>query len=60
MKNWGLFLWAIKRLKVENDGYKKCWQNSILLWLMNLSGVRPSDIPSILQDIEDELERRAS
>lgn len=63
-KNWGLFIWAFKRLKrehINNDiVYKKGLRNDILLWLMDLSGVTPLDIPYMMQEIENELKRRSS
>ena len=63
-KNWALFLWAIKRLKIDskndNNIYKKCIKNYILLWRMDLSGVTPADVPYMLQQIDDEIKRRES
>ena len=47
MKNWSLFVWAVKHLKIENNDYKKCWQNNILLWLMDLSGVKAEDVLAV-------------
>ena len=63
-KNWALFMWAFKRLKrehINNDVvYKKGFINNILLWLMDLSGVTPADVPYMLQEISNELKRRSS
>ena len=61
-KNWSLFVWALKRLKIDHKNndviYKKGLRNDILLKLMDLSGVTPGDIPHMLQEIDNELERR--
>lgn len=47
-KNWKLFRWAFKRLKIDiSDSdrvFRKCFKNYILWWLMDLSGVTPQDI----------------
>lgn len=63
-KNWGLFLWAFKHLdldlKNDKNTWKKCIKNDILLRLMDLSGVTPSDIPYVMQEISDEIKRRES
>ena len=47
-KNWTLFNWAAKHLKLGpvKSGrvyVKKCLRNKILLRLMDLSGVKPND-----------------
>ena len=60
MKNWRLFLWAIKRLKIENNDYKRCWQNNILWWLIDISGVTAKDMLNFMYQIDDELKSRAS
>lgn len=61
-KNWSLFIWAMKRLKIDRKNnesvYKKCLRNYILLGLMNLSGVTPDDAFNMLLEIDDELKRR--
>ena len=44
MKNWSLFTWAVKRLKIENGKYVKCFRNDILLKVLDLSGVTPKDV----------------
>ena len=57
-------MWAFTRLKVNTKNnytvYEKSLRNRILLWLMNLSGVTPADIPYMLQQIDDEIKRRES
>lgn len=57
-------MWAFTRLKVNtknNDTvYENSLRNRMLLWLMNLSGVTPADIPYMLQQIDDEIKRRES
>lgn len=60
MKNWRLFHWAINHLKIENNNPKKCWQNSIIWWLIDLSGVKPKDMLNLMQQIDNELARRGS
>lgn len=61
-KNWKLFMWAVKHLKIDPETNtivrKNCIRNDILLYLMDLSGVTPKDIPSMLQEIDNELEAR--
>lgn len=63
-KNWSLFMWAVERLKIDcKNGekvFKKNLRNIVLFGLMNLSGVTPSDVPYVLQEIENELKRRES
>lgn len=44
MKNWTLFMWALRRWKMKDRKYVKCLRNDILLKLMNLSGVTPRDV----------------
>lgn len=62
-KNWALFCWALKRLKIDtgnNDNvYKKCLRNNILLSLMDLSGITRADAQQMIVDIDKELARRA-
>ena len=53
-KNWSLFLWALNHWTVN----KKCLRNKILLGLMNLSGVTPTDMANMMREINDELLRR--
>ena len=61
-KNWSLFLWALKRLEIDHKNneviYKKGLRNGILLKLMDLSGVTPKDIRHMIQEIDNELNRR--
>lgn len=49
MKNWKVFTWALKRLKIDYDSdsdriYKNCLRNHILWGVMDLSGVKPEDL----------------
>ena len=47
MKNNSLFVWAVSHLKTNGRGdYERCLRNNFLIWLMNLSGVKPSDMKS--------------
>lgn len=63
-KNWRLFVWAFKHLKLDHENskavYKECLRNSILLRLMDLSGVTPNDASKLLQEIKNELAKRGS
>ena len=43
MKNWTLFFWLLDRLKIEDGKCVKCFRNSFITKLLNLTGVRPSD-----------------
>lgn len=60
-KNWALFNWALKHLKIDNKSneevYKKCLRNYILLRLMDLSGVTPADVQGHLLYVHNELTR---
>lgn len=47
MKNWALFRWAVKHLKIKNGDYQHCLRNIILIFFMKLSGVKPSDVKAI-------------
>lgn len=44
MKNWKLFKWAVSHLKLKDGDYQYCLRNNILIFIMNLSGVKPSDV----------------
>lgn len=44
MKFWTLFRWAASHLKVKDGDFQKCIRNTILISLMNLSGVKPKDV----------------
>jgi hypothetical protein len=61
-KNWRLFYWALKHLKIDhknnNTIYKNCLRNDILLWLMDLSGVTPDDARDSMFQISNEIARR--
>jgi hypothetical protein len=63
-KNWRLFNWALKHLKVDSKSndvvYKKCLRNNILLRLMDLSGVTPVDAQIYMRQIDNELKTRVS
>ena len=67
-KNWTLFDWALRHLKIESNKnskhiYKKCLRNYILLKLMDLSGVKPEDVDRIYYNkdyIVNEIERKGS
>lgn len=48
MKNWTLFYWAVSHLKVEEGKYQRSLRNTILVFLMDLSGVKPKDVKAIL------------
>ena len=46
MKNWKLFVWAVKRMKIDHDRNKMthCFRNSVLMRVMNISGITPEDV----------------
>lgn len=58
MKNWKLFVWALKHCKVVDNKYPDCLRNSIMIALMNLSGVTPKDAFELLDEIKHELCQR--
>ena len=58
MKNWKLFMWAMKRCKVVDNKYPNCLRNRIMLTLADLSGVTPKDAFEMVQKIEHELCQR--
>ena len=60
MKNWKLFIWAIKRLEIENNDCRKSLKNNFLLWLMDISGVTYLDVYKMCHEIKNELDRRGS
>ncbi len=58
MKNWKLFIWALDHCKMVDDKCVKCFRNSIMMKLMDLSGVTPKDAFDLLDEIKHELCQR--
>lgn len=58
MKNWKLFVWAAKHLKIVDNKYPNCLRNDVMLGLMNLSGVTPDDAFKLFDEIKHELCQR--
>lgn len=48
MKDWTLWAWAFRRVKMINGKCVDCFRNKILLKIMNLSGVTPNDVREAL------------
>lgn len=57
MKIWALFWWAVSRLKIKDGDYQKCLRNYILVFLMNLSGVKPKEIKALWYTYDNKLQK---
>lgn len=55
MKIWTLFWWAVSHLKIKDGKCQKSFRNYILIFLMNLSGVKPKEIKALWYTYDNKL-----